>query len=302
MVEYGTGERGDLHVSSDTTLSGQILHFDDLFVDSGVTLTVPHRTNLFVRDSLEVDGTLRVAPSGNAPTDAAGDTNAGSGGGSLNIIAFNIVGSGSIEAPGEDGTSGSNSPTADGTPTTVAHESVNVTPAIAKPPNYPGQGNERTDGGSSLAFDFGVIIENRLVTRPRVSKVPWQHISAGSGAAVGGEDGGGSGGGNGGQGGYGNYGENISESHGGGGAGGFIFVTTQNENRTVTYRTPGGDGSTGGGGGGGGIVVGYTDAQFVFESSGGAGGAAAMGGGSDLPAGGDGADGFGMHLPLENVL
>jgi len=277
MVSYGLGTRGDLVVDSDTTLDSQMLQFDDLFVTAGNTLTVPHRTVLMVRDSLEVNGTLRVAPSDNAATYSSGTDPAvnvaGPGGGSLNIIAFSVIGSGRIEAPGGDGDTTSadrNVDPKDGTPATVAHETVSTTPATADA------------GGSSLLADFDSVIENRLVARFRVSKIPWQHITAGSGS-TGDSRQTCSGGGLGGRG-----GGPAGRGEGGGGAGGFVLVTTQNENESVTYAAPGGAGGGGGSnGGGGGIVVGYTDTDGFRH---------------DVPGAGGGADGFAMALPLKNVL
>jgi hypothetical protein len=276
MVSYGLGTRGDLVVDSDTTLDGQMLQFDDLFVTAGNTLTVPHRTVLMVRDSLEVNGEIVVEKPGNQPySTLSGVTNAGSGGGSINIIAFSIIGTGRVVAPGGNGDTESIDDSDNGTPASVAHETVSATPATNSEP------------GSSIIADFDTVLENRLTARPRVSKTPWQHMTAGSGALANTDNsnsacGGGLGGGGGSRG--------SGTASGGGGGGGFVFVATQNENQSVTYAAPGGDSGGGGGGGGGGIIVGYTDTNtFQHEAPAGSGGA------------GNAGDGFAIRLPIENI-
>lgn len=110
---YGSGILGDVTISTHKTLTDSVYHYDNLTINAGVTLTFPHRSVVFVKGTLSVNGTLTVAPGPLGGLAKNGFSYAGQGGaggaagGSLIIIANSIVGTGIITAKGSVGGNGS---------------------------------------------------------------------------------------------------------------------------------------------------------------------------------------------------
>jgi len=106
MVNYGSGQLGDVTISSNTTENTPILEYENLTVQAGTTLTLPSRCRLMVNDTLTVDGIIHVK------TDIAGSGDGGpkggDSGGNLELMARKITGTGIIRANGGVGNSGNN--------------------------------------------------------------------------------------------------------------------------------------------------------------------------------------------------
>jgi len=103
MVNYGSGQLGDVTVSANETKKNPILEYTNLTVESGVTLTLPSRVRLMVTDTLTVNGTVRV----NRDISGSGANGAKSGG-NLELFAKEIVGNGEINVDGNNAGDGNN--------------------------------------------------------------------------------------------------------------------------------------------------------------------------------------------------
>jgi hypothetical protein len=301
MVNYGAGQQGDVTISTNTTLSDDLLSYQNLTVQSGNTLTVPHRSVILVSDTLTVEGVIEVSAGaaggagddGNHDTDIGAGGDGGSAGGSLHIIAFTTAGSGTVRANGtaggaggdttgnddsgndKDGTGGNN-----GTALEVIHESPTVsTPASGGG----GQHDAAGVGGAGVASirknALDLYTENRLISGSHVNRLPIQEALAGSGG------GGGSGAVDG--------SNSNSGGSGGGGAGGALGGASGdggggvNGTNDSTREGAGG----GGGGGAGGLIAIVSEnlgSNITYEATGGNGG---DGGGDDV--GGDHGNGGG---------
>ncbi|UBF21519.1 putative adhesin [Halorubrum virus HRTV-24] len=108
MVSYGSGQLGDVTISSNTTENQPVLEYQNLTVEDGVTLTLPSRCRLLVRDVLTVNGTIKVRqdiPGGGSNN---GIPDGGASGGKLELLAKEISGSGVIKANGGSGGTANN--------------------------------------------------------------------------------------------------------------------------------------------------------------------------------------------------
>ncbi|UBF19740.1 putative adhesin [Halorubrum virus HRTV-18] len=106
MVNYGSGQLGDVTITTNTTKNTPVLEYENLTVEEGVTFTLPSRCRLMVRDTLKVDGEIVVQKdiSGNG----SGGPKGGNSGGNLELMARNITGTGVIQTNGSSGASGNN--------------------------------------------------------------------------------------------------------------------------------------------------------------------------------------------------
>ncbi|UBF21653.1 putative adhesin [Haloarcula virus HJTV-2] len=101
MVNYGSGQLGDVTVSANTTKKNPILEYTNLTVEDGVTLTLPSRSRLMVTGTLTVNGVIRVQ------NDIAGSGAGGAkSGGNLELFAKEITGTGEIDVDGATGGDG----------------------------------------------------------------------------------------------------------------------------------------------------------------------------------------------------
>ncbi|UBF21155.1 putative adhesin [Haloarcula virus HJTV-1] len=103
MVNYGSGQLGEVTISTNTTKKNPILEYTNLVVEEGVTLTLPSRVRLMVTGTLTVNGTIQVKKdiAGGGGSDAGGAS-----GGNLELFAKEITGTGEINVDGEHGSTG----------------------------------------------------------------------------------------------------------------------------------------------------------------------------------------------------
>lgn len=109
-LNFGGGDRGNVTISSNTTLTETYLSYEDLTVNSGYTLTLPKEARLFVSGTLTVDGTISSTPNKTGGTGSSGELtghpnggDGGDGGGSIVVAANTVQGTGTIDVSGQDG-------------------------------------------------------------------------------------------------------------------------------------------------------------------------------------------------------
>lgn len=292
MVNYGTGRLGDHTVSTNETEDRPVLEYQNLTVQSGNTLTLPSKCRLQVTGTLQVDGQIVVPPDigGGGANDGAGS--GGRSGGSLELLAKNITGSGTITVDGEDGADANLTNTSDGgsgsngASYTIPALSINgsVASGGGGGPNFRREeswsGNLGKTGPNGMYEDSNVkeYFENYLITGSYITQGPFDALLPGSG-------------GGGGSGSRSNVdGDNTSYdwtdgSGGGGGAGGSFFTAGGDsgdgheyrfsDNNNTTHRAYIYYGDAGGGGGAGGFVLLCTESNstsITITANGGNGG------------------------------
>lgn len=286
-VNYGSGDLGDVTLTSNTTMK-PMASYQNLTINSGVTLTVPNGGVLQVADTLTLEGTISVQNR----TGSGGGGRGGEAGGALFLMARNAQGSGVIRANGSNG-NGSNSYrynygggnwNADGLPPTLAGAKDNIITTGSSggqnaSQNITGSGGTTGDSASSRDL-LTVWLDEWIVPSSKVSSLPMAKILPGGGGDGGNGArrangsrgaGGGAGGAFGGLGGSGANGGNSSITYGhdgggGGGSGGLVAIISESLSETIQVEASGaqgghcgepGNGAKGGsgGGGGGGVVV-----------------------------------------------
>lgn len=100
---------GDVTISSDTAIPRNIMFYDNLIINEGVSLYADKLQPyfIFVKNTLDIDGTLKNrygAFGGTGGSAKAGD--GGQGGGILCVVAKNIIGTGQIDVNGNAGSNG----------------------------------------------------------------------------------------------------------------------------------------------------------------------------------------------------
>jgi len=103
----------DLNITSNTTLTDRIIQCKNLYVASGVTLTVPNGSLILVKYTAQIDGYLVPASSAVGGSGGAGSSYGGGAGGKggdsggiIVLVAGNVQGSGKIQANGQNGANG----------------------------------------------------------------------------------------------------------------------------------------------------------------------------------------------------
>jgi hypothetical protein len=324
-INYGSGELGDVTISSNTTVT-QLRSYQNLTVNSGNTLTIPNGTVIQVQDTLDVQGTIQIQKR----LGSGGGNHGGDAGGSAFIVAKNITGSGVIRADGsnggtKNGNGNSESKTwrSSGLPPVVAGKTTNV----IKEGSSGGQDASYNSGSggasSSGAVDrdlLSIWLDEWMVPSSHISQFPMAKLLSGGGGdgSEGGNDnsynnnnggaggGGGAGGSFGGRGGNGGNGGNYNggngdggDGGGGAGAGGLIVLVTDNLSSNITTQARGGDGggsgrdAGGGAGGGGGIVVAFTPGAQTPSYD--------VSGGNGTSGGNSGSEGVMLQIPLSVV-
>lgn len=333
-IDYGSGDLGSVTISSNTTLDS-VQSYENLTVQSGVTVTIPHGGMIRVADTLDVDGTiksqLRVGSGG------SGDADGGDAGGSSIVIAKNVTGSGAIRVDGQNGQNANGtageSHGSDGLPPMVAGRTDQI---ITKGAQGGRKGNDGGNGGTASARDsvtdrdvVGVWLDEWMIPSAQISSLPTNKMLSGGGAGggkggngngynnnEGGGAGGGAGGsfgGHGGNGGGGNGGSyngnggNGPDGGAGGGAGGFLVLISDYIASTVSTNAIGGDGgngsnngngsSGGGGGGSGGVILVFSPGDVPDYNV--SGGSRGTGSGGNYNHGNSGDSGYFMQLPRE---
>ncbi|UBF22292.1 putative adhesin [Halorubrum virus HRTV-11] len=288
-INFGSGRHGDKVVSTDETLTNQYyLEYNNLTVEAGATLTLPSDAVVFVKEQAIIDGTLKIPDGAGIPGGSGGNGEeaGGSGspaGGTLNILAKSLKGSGVIEANSTTAGSGSesnnssnnnNSDTNGNSGGVGAGYSIGSSSLSADTPPQPGNGGNANSGGNAGHSGISVLqdgnlpayIEDLVVAGTTVSGIPQHRIRMPSGAGGGGagrddhnKTGGGGGGGGGGSitgssyggdgqnrnYGSGNNGNKGGGGGGGGGAGGFISLASEDLESNITVKAAGGDGGDG---------------------------------------------------------
>jgi hypothetical protein len=331
-INYGSGERGDVTISSNTTFTA-LRSYRNLTINSGVTVTVPNGAIIQVSDTLKLDGTINVSHRVGSGAGVGGDA-----GGAVFIAAKNVTGSGQINATGANGgnrnnygNSNNRNYASSGLPPALAGRSDNVINSGSD-----GGGNAGGEGGghggnpgpSAMERDLlSIWLDEWIMPSASISTFPMAKIlSAGGGTGGkggssgnnndnqgGGGGGGGAGGSLGGRGGSGGSGGNTYAGNysgydggGGGGAGGLVVIISENPGQNITADVSGGDGGNGGsssnsstggsgGGGGGGIVISLTPDGVTPDTN-------LSGGASGNSRGGqNGEDGVLAYLPVELI-
>ena len=321
-INFGSGDLGDVTISQNRKMLN-IESYENLTIESGVTVTAPNGSILQVSETLTLNGTIEVEPRyGSGGAGFGGDA-----GGAIFVLAKNVVGNGTIKASGVSGSNGgannnnnNGDSGADGLPPIIAGAKTNVIKSGSA-------GGSNTTGGISsdtaISRDLlSVWLDEWMIPSAKVSGLPMAKILSGGGAdssrglqnynnnAYGGGGGaGGSLGGKGGNGGTGGRSGNANGSGksggGGGGAGGLVVLITESLSQDITVIATGASGGEGiangsklcgaGGGGGGGILIaGTPDGQKpTYDLSGGTTG--------NQRPGNDGQDGVFTHIPISTI-
>ena len=289
---YGSGIHGNVTISTNTDLGDDSVKFyNNLTVNSGITLSGNSPMFIFVAGTLTLNGTIAVNPAttggdGPAKTEAGDGGDGGGGGGIIFVYAKAVLGSGKITANGAAGQDGGDSIAANsndsGTPGGDGEgaECLGVTYTAAQ---GAGDGSREIKGVAGATVDQSEFKRWLLTLIAEYGQYSVSHLNAlcfggsGGGGSSGteyttfsneSEGGGGGGGGSlfeaGGDGGNGGAGYNSSNRSsggggGGGGAGGIVVLVSEDAVTTLTLEAKGGDGGAGGdcgdpkaGGGGGG--------------------------------------------------
>lgn len=247
-----SGSDGDATISSNQAIPRQVMFYNNLTINSGITLSTIAGSPcvIFVKGTLALNGNISADGNGKAAAaGSAGQGAGGNGGGILLIFAKNITGSGKISANGADGGNGS-------TPTgvlnwgstvetplcfgyTAALLILNMAKSFLMPLNY------STDKGGSAGTQGSAV-----------------NSTAANNQYFGGGLGGNGTYGSGGTGGLLGVTGGLPNTGGGGGGGaGVIILASPNTIPAISVQAKGGKGGNGGGdfgqgggGGGGGIV------------------------------------------------
>jgi hypothetical protein len=318
-INYGSG-RTTATISTNTTLAAGVYEYQNLTVNSGITLTVPHNTVIFVKGTLALNGTIDVADIvgtggvGGLIDTSTSSSQGGFGGdasGNISIVANAITGSGTIRAKGGVGTGGVAGNSNFGSDTTSnswrkpGSGMLHLTPfsmGTAKIPSSPVGGNfiGTTGAGGSwwggLAFQYGIgtklnslwdYIQNNIIAQIKQGGFSSPSIQAGGGS--GGSSGAAA--------------STYTGAGGPGGAGGTMFGNGGNGGIGDSYHQNSGtglyEGYAGAGGGGAGgmilLVCPAVSSTLNLDATGGNGGTALSyaGGSVNNPRGGGGGGGGG---------
>lgn len=302
---WGTGEDGDVTITTDTSVGTEVKFYNNLIVNSGVRLfSDKEALFIFVKDTLTLNGIIELES-----TIAGGDgglyIDSGRGGksaGVLILFAQNITGSGYVKANGKNGGRG-NSRGGTRPPDQISGNHGKSAMLDGYDYIFSEGGMSRLGGkaGDPILAAFPILAKHvyssSLIGLPILNGLGGSGGGGASGVRTnsnscsyvygGGGGGGGSSGGKGGQGGGGaaksGCNATAGQGGGGGGSGGIIFIGSKNVS-SLNVEAVGGLGGTGGsgtarggdgGGGGGGmvIVVGNTDIDYmVTGGTGGTGG------------------------------
>lgn len=257
---------GNATFSSNASLDAPVKLYNNLTINSGVTVTVPYSpTFILVKNTLTLNGNIVI--SGTNGSDSSYGGEGGRGGGVLIVIARTIIGTGALLANGGNG--------GNGLP-------------------YSGSGDTRACSVSSSLIMGSTITQTGLGPKVKLALANPFIFQSGDCAAMGGRgsyDGHSSyyygEGGNGAGGAYGSGGSGGTDDNatygmsggGGGGGGGIIMLYSASPVPSITLQAKGGNGgngaSNGGGGGGGGggfIAITAPGSSATISVAGGAGG------------------------------
>lgn len=250
----------DLVYSTNSTLPSKFIVVDNLTVNAGITVTANSTIQvIIVNNTLTLNGKITSAGLGGAGY-AYDTAYGGSGGGSIIIFCNNVVGTGTIDSSGTDGSTIFHvSASFNSYGTSGSYHGFTITGGRSGDRNTPS--NVGTGGTTNVTTTYSYnYCSHGLFTSPQ-SGAGGSLGASGSGTASGG--GGGAGiMGAGASGGAGVSG--VGSSGNGGGGGGFILFATPNETSQITLKASGGNGSSAqiagsgvGGGGGGGLVISF---------------------------------------------
>jgi len=297
VLEIILHDADDLTVSTDLTLTG-INRYNNVTVDSGITLTMGGQPSVLICNKLLNDGTISKTATGGdggAPFVAPGA--GGKGGGGLIIICKTLDNNSTIQANGENGEAGSTttdtgggSAGADGRLERIGTDTAGSGGKGGG--SYGGAGNLGGGGGGDVgslgeggAGGSVTYVDNdnaaKLVEKIKKAAADWwlQNVVGKTPSSVADfPDIYGAGGGGGGD-----Y-DGRDDNGGGGGSGGEIIILCSELDNTGTIEANGGTGGNGGtegdedaggGGGGGGIVYALYETltnEGTLRALGGAGG------------------------------
>jgi len=277
---------GDKTYSSNTTLTKWVYQFNNLTINSGVTLTLKSNSLIMVKGTLTLNGTIRVPGANPGGGTGSMTITGGRCGGSLILIANEIVGTGVLDLSGENGDNGAAPPGGDSAGYDgVAGEYLGGTFGDAAKGGAQGTSIPQAGGAGGKGLKDWLLPSIDLIWNGTFC-YPLLTAKSGSGAGPGHNDayyaGGGGGGACIGDGGKGGDAGSTTEQCGGcgGGAGGFLGLMT-NSLSAITIKLNGGNGGAaygdggGGGGGGGGFGAIFADtfaSGLTINVNGGAGG------------------------------
>ncbi|WP_201008176.1 hypothetical protein [Paenibacillus glycanilyticus] len=306
-IYYGSG-RTTGTISTNTTLAAGVYEYQNLTVNSGITLTVLNSAIILVKGTLALNGTIEVSNPGtgglggvldSVPSNSSQGGTGGDAGGNISVIANTITGSGTIRARGGSGTggvAGTSNFTQDWAGNAARRPGVGIplvtpfTGGYSKPPITP-LGGMSVGAVGGIAFQYGIgskigylwdFIQNSVIYQLKQGGLANSILQAGSG-------GGGS---------SGAWSTSYAGAGGPGGAGGTMFGVGGNggssDNANGMTTIPDGYAGAGGGGAGGVIllVCPIVSSALNLDASGGAGGNAA-GLTQNVPRGGGGGGGGG---------
>ena len=283
--------------SASTALDNNFFIYENLTINSGVTLTVLNKcpTIIIVKNTLTLNGNISAVGKGAAGGIGTlyGTNDGGSGGGLVFILAKKIVGTGAIDASGEEG----------GTPTQTNPDGSSTTPEngsiggiVLNGGGVPDKG-EISSPATAIALGAGYCCP-LLASDIGGAGGSYSSLDRSSPYNLG--DGGGGGAGCGGSGGDGGSGGKVNDGYllpgGGGGGGGGIILITPSAVPSLQLSAKGGNGGGGyygsttdhgghgGGGGGGGLItILAPSSSATVNVSGGAGGPIGSGSGTCKP-------------------
>lgn len=219
---YGDGSAGELHITTNTTLSDPNLQYTNILIDVGVQLNVPTGVVLRCNGTFRNRGTIVVNPEGNGTYTDSNTTNA------LTVPSRSAPAAAHVARVASNGEYGESSRNLVGGLGGTAHNSATLK-SILKPGDLgggPGGGAGRSTEGAQGGGTITVLAAGALSNEGLISA---DGEDAGQGT--------------------------------GGGAGGFVILASKSSvSNTGTISVTGGDGgnsvsyAAAGGGGGGGVV------------------------------------------------
>jgi hypothetical protein len=283
--------------SASTALDNNFFIYENLTINSGVTLTVLNKcpTIIIVKNTLTLNGNISAVGKGGIGGFGAlfGTNSGGNGGGLVLIIAKKIVGNGTIDVSGKEG--GTPTQTNPGDNTNEAPDDGSIGGIVLNGGGVPDKG-EISSPATAIALGAGYCCP-LLASDIGGAGGSYSSLDRSSPYNLGQGGGGGAGcGGSGGDGGGGGVDNGYSLPGGGGGGGGGIILISTSPVPGLSLFAKGGDGGggyygsttdhggPGGGGGGGGLItILAPSSSATVNVAGGAGGPVGRGSGTREP-------------------
>jgi hypothetical protein len=300
LVKPPSALLSDITISENTTLTNRYLFVNNLTINSGVTLTMPAGSVIFVVGTLTLNGTITVPPSNPGGAGGGGGGAGGKGGSSLIVFAKSVTADGGkLQANGENGGNGTapsaNASGSAGSDSFYPGASVSLYASAPSATTTGGAGGKALNELSLLLIDFiwfGPLLDFAFQGARAAgggggaaytSATTHTGGAGGSLFTLGGASGAGV--------------AVAGASGGGGGAGGLLALLTPRLEGTINLEAKGGNGGnaysggSGGGGGSGGLILFFVDEVYGtvnFYANGGAGGLKGPNGGNNGSPGSDG--------------